>query len=51
MDHLIDPELVQHFEWDAQKAFRVKDGKRTRIFTEPWTGERFWNVQVRTASY
>lgn len=44
-DHLADPELVRHFEWDAQKVFRQQNGGRSRIFTEPWTGERFWNVQ------
>ena len=48
MDHLVDPEVVRHFEWDAQKVFRY-DGKRyTQIFTEPWTGKRFWEIQVRT---
>jgi hypothetical protein len=47
LDHLTDPELVRHFEWDAQKVFRVDDkGNRTRVFTEPWTGKRFWDVQV-----
>lgn len=47
MDHLVDPDIVQHFEWDAQKVFRFKDNRYTRIFTEPWTGNRFWDVQVR----
>ena len=46
VDHLIDPELVQKFEWDAQKVFRLKDGAYTQIFTEPWTGKRFWDAQV-----
>ena len=46
MDHLTDPEVVRHFEWDAQKVFRHKNGKRSRIFTEPWTGDRFWDIQV-----
>lgn len=46
VDHLIDPELVQQFEWDAQKVFRFKDGTYTQIFTEPWTGKRFWDSQV-----
>ena len=47
MDQLVNPELVQHFEWDAQEVFRVNDGKDTRVYTEPWTGKRFWDVQVR----
>ena len=48
MDHLINPEIVKQFEWDAQKVYRY-DGKQSkRIFTEPWTGKRFWNIQVKT---
>ena len=46
LDHLTDPELVRHFEWDAQKVFRYHDGKRSQIFTEPWTGSRFWEIQA-----
>jgi hypothetical protein len=47
MDHLINPEIVKQFEWDAQKV-SMHDGERSaRIFTEPWTGERFWDIQVR----
>ena len=47
MDHLVDAELVRQFEWDPQRAFKYTQGKRTRIYTEPWTGTRFWDVQVR----
>ena len=47
MDHLADAELVQQFEWDAQKVFRCKDGKKTEIFSEPWTGNRWWEIQVK----
>ena len=46
MDHLVNPEIVKNFEWDAQKVFRRSGGKRTRIYTEPWTGNRFWDIQV-----
>lgn len=46
MDHLTDPDLIRHFEWDPQKIFRYKGGERTRIYTEPWTGNRFWDIQV-----
>ena len=48
MDHLTDPELVCKFEWDAQKVFKYHDGGRSQIFTEPWTGKRFWEIQVRS---
>jgi hypothetical protein len=51
MDHLIDPDLVREFEWDAQQVFRFKDGKYTQIFTEPWTGKCFWDIQVKMSGY
>ena len=47
MDHLTNPEVVQHFEWDAQKVFRYDGQHYTRVFTEPWTAKRFWDIQVR----
>ena len=46
MDHLINPEVVRHFEWDAQKVSRCDSENFTRIYTEPWTGKRFWDIQV-----
>ena len=47
MDHLTDPELVRNFEWDAQKVYKYHSEGRSRVFTEPWTGNRFWEIQVR----
>jgi hypothetical protein len=47
LDHLIDPEIVRLFEWDAQKVFKFDGERYTQIYTEPWTGKRFWDVQVR----
>lgn len=47
MDHLINPEIVQQFEWDAQKISRYDGEKFSQIYSEPWTGERFWEVQVQ----
>lgn len=49
MDHLINPDIVRKFEWDAQKVSRYDGERHTRIYTEPWTGERFWEVQVTTS--
>ena len=47
LDYLLNPELVRQFEWDAQKVSR-HDGKDfTRVYTEPWTGDRWWEIQVR----
>lgn len=33
-------------EWDAQRVSRNTEGGGSRIYTEPWTGDRFWEVQV-----
>ena len=49
MDHLIDPELIQHFEWDAQKISRFDGKDSARIYMELWTGEHFWDAQVRVS--
>ena len=50
MDHLMNKEVVSQFEWDSQKVQRY-DGKGfTRVYTEPWTGDRFWEVQVYPTS-
>jgi len=48
MDHLTNPEIVKQFEWDAQKVSRCDGESSTRIFTEPWTGKRWWDIQVKT---
>ncbi|KAF9783985.1 hypothetical protein BJ322DRAFT_1007764 [Thelephora terrestris] len=47
LDHLVDPDLVRQFEWDARKVFRYNKEKDTyvQLYTEPWTGKRFWDVQ------
>jgi hypothetical protein len=49
MDHLTDPEIVRHFEWDAQKIFRYDGTEYKRVYTEPWTGKRFWDIQVKVS--
>lgn len=51
LDHLINPEVVRHFEWDAQKVYRYGGDHSTRIYTEPWTGNRFWDIQVKYLNY
>ena len=47
LDHLVDPDIVRHIEWDAQKVLRHTERGSTRIYSEPWTGNRFWEIQVR----
>ena len=48
MDHLTNPELVRQFEWDTQKVQRYNGNEFSRVFTEPWTGDRWWEIQVRS---
>jgi len=50
MDHLINPEIVKQFEWDAQRVSRFDGERSERIFTEPWTGKRFWDIQVNNSN-
>ena len=45
LDHLMNSELVRQFEWDAQNVCRYNGSEFTRIHTEPWTGDRWWEVQ------
>ena len=51
MDHLMDPDLVKQFEWDAQRVSRHDGEHSSGIFTEPWTGKRWWDIQVKHPSY
>jgi hypothetical protein len=46
LDLLNDEQLVSHFEWDAQKLFKFNGTDYIRFFNEPWTGNRWWEVQV-----
>jgi len=46
MDHLTNPDIVRQFEWDAQTVQRYDGKEFTRVYTEPWTGDRFSEVQV-----
>lgn len=46
MDHLMNPDIVCQFEWDAQQVRRYDGKDFTRVYTEPWTANRFWEVQV-----
>ncbi|KAK0463043.1 uncharacterized protein EV420DRAFT_1639134 [Desarmillaria tabescens] len=45
LDILQDPVLVPHLVWDAQKLFRHQGRTSERFYTEPWTGNIFWEVQ------
>lgn len=45
---LLDADLMHHFVWDAQRVskFDSKSGSWIRIIDEPWTANRFWEIQV-----
>ena len=48
LDHLTNPELVRQFEWDAQQVQRYDGREFIPTYTEPWTGRRWWEIQVHS---
>jgi len=46
MDLLSDPFLQPHFVWDAQRLYKHNGERFERFVDEPWTGNRWWNIQV-----
>ncbi|KAI9444316.1 hypothetical protein H4582DRAFT_2071883 [Lactarius indigo] len=45
VDLIMDPQLDQYFEWDAQKVFKHDGENISRVYDEPWTADSFWNFQ------
>ncbi|KAI5985802.1 hypothetical protein EDC04DRAFT_2873644 [Pisolithus marmoratus] len=45
LDLLQNPSLAPHFVWDAQWLFKHDGEKYERFYTEPWTGDRWWDIQ------
>lgn len=47
-DMLQNPDLIQHFVWDACRLskFDEQSNSWVRFYDEPWTADRFWEVQV-----
>ncbi|KAG0692969.1 hypothetical protein DFH29DRAFT_985615 [Suillus ampliporus] len=45
MDLLANPLLAPHFVWDAQWLYKHNGTRFERFFHEPWTGDRWWNLQ------
>jgi hypothetical protein len=41
-----DPRLSDVIVWDAEKAYFYNGEKYVRFFTEPWTANAVWAVQV-----
>jgi hypothetical protein len=46
MDLLDNPLLAPHFVWDAQRLYKHDGTQFERLFHEPWTGDRWWDLQV-----
>ncbi|KAL0059534.1 hypothetical protein AAF712_013710 [Marasmius tenuissimus] len=44
-DILRDPSLSNHLHWDAQRLYRWNGSKWVRFVTDPWTADRFWEIQ------
>lgn len=51
LDLVGNPLLAPYFEWDAQKLFKHDGTNFVRFVDEPWTANRFWNVQVSLLLY
>ncbi|KAI9442404.1 hypothetical protein H4582DRAFT_2202107, partial [Lactarius indigo] len=49
VDLIMDPQLTQYFEWDAQKVFKHNGENISRVYDEPWTAGSFWNFQPLSA--
>ncbi|KAI5986488.1 hypothetical protein EDD15DRAFT_2389855 [Pisolithus albus] len=47
LDLLSNPLLAPHFTWDAQRLFKYDGSKYERFYSEPWTGDCWWNIQSR----
>ena len=46
LDLLSNPLLAPHFVWDAQQLFKHNGNEYEQFYTEPWTGDRWWDIQV-----
>ncbi|KAI5987144.1 hypothetical protein F5J12DRAFT_916092 [Pisolithus orientalis] len=46
LDLLQNSSLVPHFVWDAQWLFKHDGERYERFYTEPWTGNHWWDIQL-----
>jgi len=46
LDLLENPLLAPHFVWDAQRVYKHNGMEFERFYDEPWTADRWWDVQV-----
>ncbi|KAF8123035.1 hypothetical protein EV363DRAFT_1550073 [Boletus edulis] len=47
LDLLNNPLIAPHFVWDAQRLHQYDGEEYQRFYTEPWTGDRWWDIQSR----
>ncbi|KAI6095460.1 hypothetical protein F5141DRAFT_1068372 [Pisolithus sp. B1] len=45
LDLLLNPLLVPHFIWDAQRLFKYNGSNYERFYLELWTGDHWWDIQ------
>ncbi|KAG2144311.1 hypothetical protein DEU56DRAFT_870425 [Suillus clintonianus] len=50
LDLLENPLLAPYFVWDAQRAYKHNGTNFERFFSEPWTGDRWWDIQSHLPS-
>ena len=50
VDTIKHPLVGPHFVWDAQRLSKFDGKEWVRFVDEPWTANRFWDVQVRFQS-
>ncbi|KAI5996647.1 hypothetical protein EDC04DRAFT_2872367 [Pisolithus marmoratus] len=48
LDLLQNPSLAPHFVWDTQWLFKHDGEKYEHFYTEPWTGDCWWDIQLPT---
>ncbi|KIN99482.1 hypothetical protein M404DRAFT_30342 [Pisolithus tinctorius Marx 270] len=48
LDLLQNPSLAPHFVWDAERVFKLDGETYERFYTEPWTGDHWWDIQLPT---
>jgi len=46
LDTVRNPLLATDFVWDSRKLFKYNGEEYVRFIHEPWTADRFWEVQV-----
>lgn len=51
LDLLQNPELEPYFVWDAEKLFKFDGTQFVQFVDEPWTGSRWWDIQVSFMIY